>query len=144
LGIDEPCQFEMRKLEKEGIEMKRIQTEVVEILGIWEKQYGRLTPTQRKAFRLNALTRKIAFHNRRAIEKSIKFAGKKYLKDILNYLQQEERANSSYERPKLVSSDFLKDVGTSKPVSSAGPCGHRYRCTCSDAFSVLRLVGRAA
>jgi len=124
--------------------MRITQISAEEVLQIWQAHYGKLDSNQRRAFKLNTTTKEICKFDRKAILRAITFGGRKYLKDILEYLEVQDRINQRLVRP--VRKMELKVVGAavSTPVLVTGFCGHRYQCTCSDAYSVLRLLGKAA
>ena len=124
--------------------MRVTQISAEEVLQIWEAHYGKLNSNQRRAFKLNAAAKEICKFDRKAVLRAITFGGRKYLKDIVEYLKIQDRANQRLIRPVRKIDLKVKGGAVSTPVLIAGSCGHRYRCTCSDAFSVLRLVGKAA
>ena len=124
--------------------MRVTQISTEEVLQIWQAHYGKLNSNQRRAFKLNAATKEICKFDRKAVLRAITFGGRKYLKDILEYLEVQDRANQRLIRPVRKIQLAVKSGAVSTPVLITGSCGHRYRCTCSDAFSVLRLVGKAA
>ena len=124
--------------------MRVTQISTEEVLQIWQAHYGKLNSNQRRAFKLNAATKEICKFDRKAVLRAITFGGRKYLKDILEYLEVQDRANQRLIRPVRKIQLTVKSGAVSTPVLITGSCGHRCRCTCSDAFSVLRLVGKAA
>jgi len=124
--------------------MKIVQTTVNDVLRIWENQYGQLSPAYRRSFKANPITKEITGFSQQSIEKAIKYGDKRYLNELLNYLKLVKKAESYYERPVIDSKKPLRDIGTSTPVSAARSCGHRYQCTCLEAFPVLHLARQAA
>jgi hypothetical protein len=75
------------------------------------------------------------------IEQVIKQKKVKYLKDILKYLELQTRWEDK-KRVILGQGSEKREGWQLAPTSNS--CGHRYNCTCSDAYSVLRLTGLAA
>lgn len=124
--------------------MRVTQISAEELLQIWEANYDKLNSSQRKSFKLNAITKEICKFDRKAILRAITFGGRRYLKDILEYLEAQDRSNQKLIRPARKSDLGVKSALVSKPVLISGYCGHRYQCTCLDAFSVLRLMKVAA
>lgn len=120
--------------------MKRFQTSVSVLLKIWESEYGALSASYQRKFLSNETAQEIAKFDHMLIEQVIKQKKIKYLQDILKYLELQTR----WEDKKRV----IRGQGFERRESWQGtisnPCGHRYDCTCLDAFSVLRLAGRAA
>jgi len=124
--------------------MKIVQTTVDDVLRIWENQYGQLSPAYRRSFKANPLTKEIASFSQQSIEKAIRYGDRRYLNELLNYLKLVKKAETYYDRPEIASTKPLKDIGTSRPVSTARSCGHRYQCTCLEVFPVLHLARQAA
>ncbi|CAN2187441.1 hypothetical protein MCEMRE22_00455 [Candidatus Nanopelagicaceae bacterium] len=73
--------------------MRVTQISAEEVLQIWEAHYGKLNSNQRRAFKLNAATKEICKFDRKAVLRAITFGGRKYLKDIVEYLKIQDRAN---------------------------------------------------
>ena len=124
--------------------MRVTQISTEEFLQIWEIHFAKLNASQRKSFKLNATTKEICKFDRKEILRAITIGGRKYLKDILEYLEAQDRTNQKLIRPVRKRDLGVKSEPVSKPVLISGSCGHRYRCTCLDAFSVLRLMRVAA
>jgi hypothetical protein len=124
--------------------MRVTQISTEEFLQIWQVHFVKLNSSQRKSFKLNAATKEICKFDRKAILRAITIGGRKYLKDILEYLEAQDRTNQKLMRPVRKKGLGVKSGSVSTPVLISGSCGHRYRCTCLDAFSVLRLMKVAA
>jgi hypothetical protein len=124
--------------------MRVTQISTDEFLQIWQVHFVKLNASQRKSFKLNATTKEICKFDRKAILRAITIGRRKYLKDILEYLEAQDRTNQKLIRPVRKRELGVKSEPVSKPVLISGYCGHRYQCTCLDAFSVLRLMKVAA
>ena len=138
------CDLSNEETRERRLIMRVTQISAEELLQIWQAYYGKLNSNQRKSFRLNATTKEICKFDRKAILRAITFGGRKYLKDILEYLEAQDRTNQRLIRPVRKTDLRVKCEPVSKPILISGFCGHRYQCTCLDAFSVLRLMKVAA
>ena len=138
------CDLSNEETRERRLIMRVTQISAEELLQIWQAYYGKLNSNQRKSFRLNATTKEICKFDRKAILRAITFGGRKYLKDILEYLEAQDRTNQRLMRPVRKTDLGVKCEPVSKPILISGYCGHRYQCTCRDAFSVLRLMKVAA
>ena len=138
------CDLSNEETRESRLNMRVTQISTEEVLQIWQSQYVNLNPSQRKSFKLNATTKEICKFDRKAILRAITFGGRKYLKDILEYLEAQDQNNQKLIRPVRKRDLVVKSEPILTPVVISGVCGHRYQCTCLDAFSVLRLLKVAA
>jgi len=138
------CNLSNEETRERRMILRVTQISAEELLQIWEANYDKLNPSQRKSFKLNAITKEICKFDRKAILRAITFDGRKYLKDILEYLEAQDRSNQKLIRPVKKRDLGVRSEPVSTPVVISGSCGHRYQCTCLDAFSVLRLAKVAA
>ena len=124
--------------------MKDICLTIDAVLEIWETHFEKLSPSQRKAFKLNKTAQELSKYTRKQIVRAIILGRRKYLKDILEYLVAREQENQKLNRP-VKNIRFDSDWrGGSYGVLQTRICGHRYECSCLDAFTLRQLARQAA
>jgi hypothetical protein len=123
--------------------MSNSKISIDDVLQVWENAYGKLTTAQRGSFRQNITAHELREYSKSRIAGAIRFGGKKYLKEILEYLRNQDIENTRLYSPARRNQANTKVVGSSAPFLLARECGHRYECSCADALIVYRLIQQA-
>ena len=124
--------------------MTELQNKVEQILQIWQFHFGKLTKNEIKSFRMTKDVRALCKYDVELIKKAINTGGRFYIKDILKYVEENSyRLQKSKNLPLCVVYS-QREKGSFEPVLVTKACGHRYECTCHDAYTLFNLRKVAA